>query len=92
MQGLVLHLFYGIVAGGIFALVVPLFEFIEVDTLVLALLWGLLFGFVLFIGGAIFWMRIVLDIEPDRKMVGMFLLFHLMYGIVFGVWIGLKIL
>lgn len=90
-QGMALHGIYGIVAGGVFAVVVPFIEFVSVETIEVAVLWGLVYGVVLFIGGAVFWMRIVLDIEPDKRMIGMFLLFHLIYGAVYGLSIGLDI-
>ncbi len=92
MQGMILHLFYGSIAGAIFAKVIPLIGFITVSTVVSAALWGLLYGFILFLFAAMFWMKIVLKMDADREAVGMFLLFHLVYGAVPGTWIGLGIL
>jgi hypothetical protein len=46
------------------------------------------YGFVLFIGAAVFWMNVVLGMRPEMKMAGMLLFFHLVYGAVLGAWIG----
>ncbi|MFB6353640.1 MAG: hypothetical protein ABEJ92_06095 [Halobacteriales archaeon] len=87
MQGMVLHLIYGIVAGAVFALAVPIVG-VSVATVGSAVLWGLVWGVVLFVFGAAFWMMMVLGMEPEMKMVGMFLVFHLIYGAVLGAWVG----
>lgn len=91
MQGMVLHLLYGTTAGGVFAVLVSA-SGLSVATLTSGILWGVAWGIVLFIVGAGFWMMMVLDIEPDMKMAGGFLVFHLVYGIVLGVWVGYGIL
>lgn len=90
-QGMVLHLIYGISAGGAFAVGVPLIDFVDVESLEMAVFWGLAYGVILFVVAAILWMKVVLQIEPEKKMVGLFLLFHLIYGLVLGGWIGLEI-
>ena len=92
MQGMVLHLLYGTIAGGVFAAIVPLLGFVSVATVGSAVLWGLGYGIVLFVGAAIFWMNIVLGMEPEMKVAGMFLFFHLIYGGILGAWLGLGIL
>lgn len=92
MQGMVLHMIYGVVAGGIFAVIVPLLGFVSVATVGSALLWGLVYGFVLFLGAAVFWMNVVLGMSPEMKMAGTFLFFHLVYGAVLGGWLGAGIL
>jgi hypothetical protein len=83
MQGMVLHLFYGVVAGVVLAVALPVAGFADV-TLVTALGAGLAYGFVLFVGGAAFWMNVVLALDPEPKQVGSFMLFHLIYGAVLG--------
>ena len=85
MQGIILHLIYGTIAGGVFALIVPSLGFVSVATIGSAVLWGLVYGFVLFVGAAVFWMNIVLDMDAEPQMVVMFLVFHLVYGGVLGV-------
>jgi hypothetical protein len=87
-QGMALHMIYGIVAGAVFALVVPMLGLGLSGTVGLTAL-GLAYGFVLFVGAAVFWMNVVLDIDAEPAMVGMFLFFHLVYGAVLGAWISL---
>lgn len=91
MQGMVLHLIYGIIAGGVFVVLVPAIGF-SLGTLTMAIVWGIVWAVVLFIVGAVFWMRIVLGVEPAMQMVMMFGLFHLVYGVVLGAWVGLGII
>lgn len=86
MPGMVLHLIYGVVAGGVFVLLLgPLG--LGVGTLMGALLWGLVYGIVLFVVAAVFWMKIVLAMDATPAMAAMFLLFHLVYGVVLGGWL-----
>jgi len=92
IQGMALHLLYGVIAGGVFAAVAPAVGFVSVATVGAAVLWGLLYGFVLFLGAAAFWMNVVLGLSPEPKDVAMFLLFHLVYGAVLGGWVGYGIL
>jgi len=83
LQGMVLHLLYGIAAGGVFvALLAPLG--LGITALSGALLWGVVYGVVLFVIAAGFWMMIVLDMSATPMMAAMFLLFHLVYGVVLG--------
>ena len=85
MQGMVLHMLYGIGAGGAFAVgVTALGLGVGAGVLTTSLLWAVIYGLALTVVGAIFWMRIVLAMEPEPKMVGMFAFFHLVYGIVLG--------
>jgi len=90
-QGMVLHAIYGIAAGAVFVVGADALG-LTVTGLDSGLLWGLAYGVVLFVGAAAFWMNAVLGIDADRKMVGMFLFFHLVYGVVLGPWVGLNIL
>ncbi|MFW5934437.1 MAG: hypothetical protein ACOCQL_01150 [Halolamina sp.] len=48
----------------------------------------MVYGVVLFVGAAGFWMNVVLGLEPAPKQVGTFLSFHLIYGLVLGGWLG----
>jgi hypothetical protein len=90
MQGMVLHMLYGIGAGAAFALLLPVVG-ISV-TLVTAVGLGLVYGIGLTVIGAVLWMNIVLGMDADPAMIGMFTLFHLVYGGVLGAWIFLGIL
>jgi hypothetical protein len=87
MPGMALHMIYGIVAGVVLAsaLVAGGFEDIE---LLVAVGAGLVYSLVLFAGAAVFWMNVVLGLDPEPKAVGMFLFFHLVYGLVLGGTLG----
>ena len=91
MQGMILHLLYGIIAGVVVVVAVPVIG-VSIGSMTTALLFGLAYGFVLFVGAAVFWMKIILDIDPEPQMVAMFLFFHLVYGVVLGVWLQLGVL
>ncbi|WP_049979955.1 hypothetical protein [Halolamina rubra] len=92
MPGMLLHVAYGIAAGGVFAALVPALGFVSVASVTTGVLWGVVYGVVLFAGGAGFWMNVVLGLEPAPKQVGAFLLFHLIYGLVLGGWLGAGVL
>ena len=83
MPGMALHLLYGLVAGTVLAVVLPAVGLADVGLTTLVGI-GIAYGVVLFVGAAAFWMNVVLALEPERKQVGMFLLFHLVYGVVLG--------
>jgi len=90
MQGMALHMLYGIGAGGAFAVgVTALGLGVGAGALTGTLLWALAYGVVLTVVGAVFWMKIVLAMDPEPAMVGMFALFHLVYGAVLGASIAL---
>lgn len=92
-EGMFLHVLYGIGAGVAFAFlgVAGLFAFTPVN-LTNGVVNGLAYGFVLFAGAAVFWMKIVLDMDPEPADVGQFLFFHLVYGAVLGAWLGVGVL
>lgn len=87
MIGMLLHFVYGISAGGAFAIGIDLLSLDIADPIV-ATAYGLGYGILLFIVGAVFWMNIVLKLDADRKQVMLFLFFHLVYGAVLGAWLG----
>ncbi|WP_311172123.1 hypothetical protein [Halobellus ordinarius] len=91
MPGMVLHLIYGIVAGAVFAIGVPVLG-LSLGSLGIAIGLGIVYGIVLMIGGMLFWMRMVLGMEPDEGMMVMFGTVHVVYGIVLGAFLGLGIL
>ena len=89
-QGLLLHMLYGIGAGIAFAVgATALGLDVGAGVLVGSVLWGLAFGLVLMVGGMVFWMRVVLAMEPDPKTMGAFGFFHVVYGVVLGAGIAL---
>jgi hypothetical protein len=92
MPGILLHMGYGVVAGAVFALAVPLLGVASVASATGGALWGLAYGVVLFVAAAAFWMNLVLGMDPERKQVGAFLLFHLIYGLGLGGWVGVGVL
>jgi hypothetical protein len=91
MLGMVLHLVYGILAGAVFAVGVPLVG-LDLGSLAVAVGLGLVYGVVLMIGGMAFWMRTVLGMDPDRGMLLTFGTVHVIYGVVLGAFIGTGIL
>jgi hypothetical protein len=91
MPGMALHLVYGIVAGAVFAVGVPLVG-LSLDSIGVATGLGLLYGVVLMIGGMMFWMRMIIGMEPDRSMMVMFGTVHVIYGLVLGAFLGAGIL
>jgi hypothetical protein len=86
-QGMALHLIYGVVAAAVFVLLLPVAG-VDSVSLTNGVLYGLGWGVVLFAGAAVFWMNIVLDLDPEPADVGFFLLFHLIYGAVLGAIVG----
>jgi predicted signal transduction protein with EAL and GGDEF domain len=91
MPGMVLHMIYGIVAGAVFAVGVPLLG-LELGSLVVTAGLGLVYGIVLLIVGMVLWMRMVIGMEPDRDMMMMFGTVHVVYGVVLGAFLGAGIL
>jgi hypothetical protein len=91
MPGMVLHVIYGVLAGAVFAVGVPLVG-PSLGSIAVATGLGLVYGVVLMIGGMVFWMRMVIGLEPDRDMMVMFGTVHVVYGAVLGAFIGAGIL
>lgn len=89
--GMVLHLIYGTIAGGVFAVGAPALGF-ELNTIPLTLGLGLLYGLVLMFGGMAFWVRMVIGMEPDRGMILTFGVVHIVYGLVLGAFLGAGVL
>jgi hypothetical protein len=91
MPGMTLHFVYGILAGAVFAVGVPLIG-LDLGSILIAVVLGLVYGIVLMIGGMVFWMRLVIGMEPDRDMMTMFGTVHVAYGVVLGAFLGAGIL
>ena len=64
---------------------------LELGSLVVAAGLGLVYGIVLMLVGMMFWMRMVIGMDPDRDMV-MFGTVHVVYGVVLGAFVGAGIL
>lgn len=91
MPGMVLHLVYGIAAGVVF-IIAALVVGVDLGTVTVAIGAGVVYGIVLMIVGMVFWMRLVIEMEPDRDMMLMFGVVHVVYGIVLGAFVGAGIL
>jgi hypothetical protein len=91
MPGMILHMIYGILAGAVFAVGVPLLG-LSLGSIAVAAGLGLVYGIILMIGGMMFWMRMVIGMEPDRDMMVMFGTVHVIYGLVLGAFLGTDIL
>jgi hypothetical protein len=91
MPGMALHFVYGIVAGAVFAVGVPLIG-LDLGSIVVAVGLGLVYGVVLMIGGMMLWMRLVIGMEPDRDMMMTFGTVHLIYGVVLGAFLGANVI
>jgi hypothetical protein len=87
MPGMVLHVIYGIVAGVVFAVGVPL-VCLNFGSFAVAVGLGLVYGIIVMIGGMVFWMRMDIGMDPDRDMMVMFGVVHLIYGVVLGAFLG----
>jgi hypothetical protein len=90
MQGMILHLRYGIGAGWVFALVAA-FGLLALTppNLVDGVINGAVYGIILVVVAAVVWMRLVLGMEPDAGTLGGFTLMHVVYGVVLGAFLGL---
>ena len=91
MPGMLLHVLYGIGAGAVFAVGVPIVG-LELSSIVVAVGLGLAYGIVLMIGGMLFWMRGIIGLEPDKGMMMTFGTVHVIYGVVLGAFLGAGIL
>lgn len=87
MQGMALHFLYGIVAGAVFAVGLPAIG-LTPATLLMAAVYGATYGLVLQVVGSGIWMMTILGMEPEKKQIVGFTVFHLVYGIVLGVWLA----
>jgi len=83
MQGMALHMLYGIGAGAAFAVLATALGLgLGPGALVSTVLWAVAYGIVLTVIGAAFWMRIVLAMSPDPGTAATFGFFHLVYAVV----------
>lgn len=89
--GMLLHMLYGAIAGAVFAVGVPLVG-LSLDSIGVATGLGFVYGVVLMIGGMVFWLRLVIGVEPDKDMMKVFGIVHVVYGVVLGALLGTGIL
>ena len=90
MPGMLLHIVYGVGAGGALAVAAP-FVGLGFDEVAVSLGIGLAYGVLLMVVGMVFWMRLVMDVEADKKMMMTFASAHVVYGVVLGafLWTGI---
>lgn len=91
MPGMMLHMLYGIGAGVGFVLLVPAVG-VGLGELLPALAAGIAFALVLTVVGMGFWMKLVLGLDAEPRTMAMFGLFHLVYGVVLGGFVGTGLL
>jgi len=91
MPGMALHAVYGVLAGAVFAVGAPLIGS-NLGSIAVAAGLGLAYGLVLIIGGMVFWMRLVIGMEPDRDTMMTFGTVHVVYGVILGAFLGTGIL
>jgi hypothetical protein len=89
--GMLLHMLYGMAAGAVFAVGVPLVG-LSLGSVGVATGLGFLYGVVLMVGGMVFWLRLVIGVEPDKDMMKVFGIVHVVYGVVLGALLGTGIL
>lgn len=87
MPGMVLHLVYGIGAGGALVVGAPLVG-VELSDIAVAVGVGLAYGVALMVVGMVLWMRLVIGTEPDKRMMAAFAAAHLTYGVVLGAFLS----
>jgi len=96
MQGLVMHLGYGTGAGSVLALLsadyLDLIAVMDLTTVTGGVVNGLIYGFLLFLVAATVVMNLILDMDAEPPEIGMFLFFHLVYGVVLGAFLGAGVL
>jgi hypothetical protein len=91
VPGMALHAVYGVVAGAVFAVGLPLVA-PALDSLAVAAAPGLVYGIVLVVLGMGLWMRPVIGIAPDRETTLTFGTVHVVYGLVLGAFLGAGVL
>ncbi|MFB6245876.1 MAG: hypothetical protein ABEJ03_06045 [Candidatus Nanohaloarchaea archaeon] len=87
-KGMMLHLLYGTAAGALFATALPSLGYTELGALALVG-YSILYGLVLELTGSVVWVKAVMGMESDRSQIVNFTAFHLVYGLVLGLWLAL---
>lgn len=85
--GMVLHMMYGIGAGVGFVVLV-LLAGVELNSVLLAVGAGAVYGVLLSVVGLVLWMKVVLKMDAEPKTMGTFTFFYLFYGVVLGAVVG----
>lgn len=85
LPAMLLHFFYGTVVASVLAAVLSM---TGLTNAVINFGSGVAYGIVLFIVGSLFWVQLVLGMDPERKQTIMFLMVHFVYGAVLGAWLA----
>lgn len=91
MPGMLLHLVYGTIAGGILVVIVTAAA-LAVGSPTAWIVTGLVYGIILLMVGALGWVRGAIGMKPDRQTMIGFAVVHLVYGLVLGAWLGYGII
>lgn len=91
IPGMALHVLYGVTAGAVFAVGGPLLG-VDLGSIAIAVAAGAVYGVALVIGGMVFWMRLVLGTESDRRAMATFGTVHVVYGVALGAFVGSGVL
>ncbi|MFB6254506.1 MAG: hypothetical protein ABEI06_07850 [Halobacteriaceae archaeon] len=85
-QALILHAIYAVVAGIVYVLIFSAFDLgFSITTYTGGIIWGIVWAVILFIGAAVFWINLVLDLDPDQDQVMTMAVAHLGYGLTLGI-------
>lgn len=85
LPAMLLHFFYGTVVASVLAAVLSI---TGLTNAIINFGSGVAYGVFLFIVGALFWIRLVLGMDPETKQTVMFLMVHFVYGAVLGAWLA----
>ena len=89
VAGLLLHLFYGTVCGGLFGALFTVSDAERaIDPEQRGLLWGSIYGMCLSAFGTRVMLDALLDIRLDADELALFHTGHLIYGLTLGAWVG----
>lgn len=93
MPGMLLHLGYGVVAGAVFVVAVPALGLgFDLGDIVVATALGIVYSIILLVIGMVFWMRLIIGMEPDAETMVQMGVVHVVYGLVLGAFVGAGIL
>lgn len=85
-QSLLLHAGYAVVAGAVYAPVFTAFDLgFPITGVTGGILWGIVWAIVLFLFAAVFWVNMILDMDPDSRQVMTMGFAHLAYGLTLGI-------
>lgn len=92
-QGMILHFLYGAIAGAIYVPVFTAFNLgMPISTWVGGIVWGAIWGILLFVVAAAVWVKGILGMEPESGQAAFMAGNHVVYGVVLGAWVVLGLL